>query len=57
MASRFTSVTLRRNHSLIVNDEAVPENTKKATKFGLVVFEGNGLTLSRPRGPLMGKIV
>ena len=26
-----------------INDEAVPENTKKATKFGLVVFNGNGL--------------
>jgi len=23
-----------------INDEAVPENTKKATKFGLVVFKG-----------------
>ena len=27
-----------------INDEAVPENTKKATKFGLVVFKGNGLS-------------
>jgi len=28
-----------------INDEAVPENTKKATKFGLAVFKGNVLSL------------
>ena len=28
----------------LINDEAVPENTKEATKFGLAVFEGNGFS-------------
>ena len=27
-----------------INDEAVPENTKKATKFSLAVFKSNGLS-------------
>jgi len=40
MASRFASVTSEEITQ--INDEAVPENTKKATKFGLAVFEGNG---------------
>ena len=26
-----------------INGEAIPENTKRATKFGLAVFKGNGL--------------
>ena len=41
MASRFPSVT--SEEIIQINDEAVPENTKKATKFGLAVFKGNGL--------------
>ena len=27
-----------------INEEAVPKNTKRATKFGLAVFKGNGLS-------------
>ena len=42
MASRFASVTSEEITQ--TNDEAVPENTKKATKSGLAVFEGNGLS-------------
>ena len=41
MASRFAFVT--SEEIIQINDEAVPENTKKATKFGLAVFKGNGL--------------
>jgi len=37
MASRFASVTSEEFTK--INDEAVPENTKKATKFGLAVFK------------------
>ena len=40
MASRFASVTSEEITQ--INDEAVPENTKKAAKFGLAVFKGNG---------------
>ena len=40
MASRFASLTSEEITQ--INDEAVPENTKKATKFGLAVFKGNG---------------
>ena len=29
-----------------INDEAVPENTKKATRFGFAVFKGKGLSFS-----------
>ena len=36
MASRFASVTSEEITQ--INDEAVPENTKKATKFGFAVF-------------------
>ena len=42
MASRFASVTSEGITQ--INDEAVLENTKKATKFGLAVFKGNGLS-------------
>ena len=42
MASRFASVTSEEITQ--INDEAVPENTKKATKLGLAVFKGNGLS-------------
>ena len=41
MASRFASV--RSEGITQINDEPVPENTKKATKFGLAVSKGNGL--------------
>ena len=44
MASRFASVTSEEITQ--INDEAVPENTKKATKFGFAVFKGNGLSFS-----------
>ena len=39
MASRFTSVTSEEITQ--INDEGVPENRKKATKFGLTVIKGN----------------
>ena len=42
MASPFASVT--SEEIIQINDEAVPENTKKATKFGLVLFKGNCLS-------------
>ena len=42
MASGFPPVTSEEITQ--INDEAVPENTKKATKFGLAVFKGNGLS-------------
>ena len=42
MASRFASVKSEEINQ--INDEAVVENTKKATKFGLAVFKGNGLS-------------
>ena len=41
MASRFASVT--SEEIVQINDEAVPENTKRETKFCLAVFKGNGL--------------
>ena len=40
--SRFASVTSEQITQM--NDEAVPENAKEATKFGLAVFKGNGVT-------------
>ena len=42
MASRFASVTSEEITQ--INDEAVSENTKNATKFVLAVFKGNGLS-------------
>ena len=39
-ASPFASVTSEEITQ--INDEAVPENTKKATTFGLAVFKRNG---------------
>ena len=42
MAFRFASVTSEEITQ--INDGAVPGNTKKATKFGLAVFKGNGLS-------------
>ncbi|PFX24772.1 hypothetical protein AWC38_SpisGene10619 [Stylophora pistillata] len=41
MASQFASVTSEEITQ--INDEADPENTKKATKFGLAVFKANSL--------------
>ena len=41
IASRFASVI--SEDIIQINDESVPENTKKATKFGLAVFKDNGL--------------
>lgn len=43
MVSWFASMT-SEECTEIINDEAVPENIKKATKFGLAVFKGNGLS-------------
>jgi len=43
MASRFSNSTVTSEEIIQINDEAVPENTKKATKFGLAVFKGNSL--------------
>ena len=42
MASRFASVTSEEITQ--INDEAVPENTEKATKLCLAVFKSNGLS-------------
>ena len=42
MASRFASVTSEEITQ--INNEGVPENTKKASKFGLAVIKGNGLS-------------
>ena len=47
MASRFASVT--NDEITQINDEAVPESTKKPTKFDLAVFEGNGLSFFNTR--------
>ena len=38
MASRFATVS--KDEILALNEEAVPTNTKKETKFGLSVFTG-----------------
>ena len=38
MARRFAKVSLAE--IVAINKAAVPENTKKATKFGLLVFTG-----------------
>ena len=38
MAHRFAKVSLEE--IVAINEAAVPENTKKATKFGLSVFTG-----------------
>ena len=43
MASRFASVA-SEEITQINYYKAVPENTKKVTKFGLAVFKGNGLS-------------
>ena len=38
MASRFPSVT--DEDIFVLNEEAIPPNTKRATKFGFSVFNG-----------------
>ena len=38
MASRFAAVS--KGEILAVNETAAPTNTKKQTKFGLLVFTG-----------------
>jgi len=43
MASRFASVSVEEIVS--INEEAVPKNTKMATKFGFTVFNGKLLSL------------
>ena len=43
MASRFASVS--EEEIVSINEEAVPKNTKMATKFGLTVFNGKLLSL------------
>ena len=44
MASRFASVS--EEEILSINEEAVPKNTKMATKFGVTVFNGKFFNLS-----------
>ena len=39
--SRFATVT--SDEISKINEEAIPDNTKKATKFGLAVFTGKAL--------------
>ena len=44
MASRFASVS--EEEILSMDEEAVPKNTKMATKFGVTVFNGKLFYLS-----------
>ena len=44
MAARFASVS--EEEILSINEEAVPKNTKMATKFGVTVFNGKFFNLS-----------
>ena len=44
MASRFGSIS--EKEILSMNEEAVPKNTKMATKFGVTVFNGKLFYLS-----------
>ena len=46
MASRFASISEKEIHSM--NEDAVPKNTKMATKFGVTVFNGKLLNLISP---------
>ena len=45
MASRFALVS--EEEILLMNEVAVPKNTKMATKFGLTVFNGKLFKLSK----------
>ena len=44
MASRFDAIS--EKEILSMNEEAVPKNTKMATKFIVTVFNGNIFNLS-----------
>ena len=44
MASRFASIS--EKEILSMNEDAVPKNTKMATKFGVTVFNGKLFNLS-----------
>jgi len=44
MTSRFASIS--EKEILSMNEEAVPKNTKGATKFGVTVFNGKLFNLS-----------
>ena len=44
MAFRFASIS--EKEILSMNEEAVPKNTKMATKFGVTVFNGKLFNLS-----------
>ena len=44
MASRFASISVKK--ILSMNEDAVPKNTKMATKFGVTVFNGKLFNLS-----------
>ena len=46
MASRLASIP--EKEILSMNEEAVPKNTKMATKFGVTVFNGKLFNLSSP---------
>ena len=41
--SQFATVTSHKISK--INEEAIPDNTKKATKFGLAVFTGKALSV------------
>ena len=41
--SRFAMVTSDKISK--INEEAIPDNTKKKTKFGLAVFTGKALSV------------
>ena len=44
MASRFVSIS--EKEILLMNEEAVPKNTKMSAKFGVTVFNGKLFNLS-----------
>ena len=44
MASRYASIS--EKEILSMNEDAVPKNTKMATKFGVTVFNGKLFNLS-----------
>ena len=46
MASRFASNSISEKEILSMNEEAVPKNTKMATKFDVTVFNGKLFNLS-----------
>ena len=45
MAFRFVSVT--KEQILLINEAAVPKNTKRATKFGLTAINSKLFNLSK----------